>query len=269
MFWIYNKKTVSTKIRNNNIEFDIRDGLSENQRKVLFAFYFLKDSPKYEDVMTYEHGITFDEIKKELKSNKIYNYSDNELKEIINGFSKQKYPILSVNENKEICKTRVFDKMFEGQKGTDYTQDSVLSSLFPNYLCNGGNGYSPHDIADVCEAINRYVNNREISDEEIHNILKDNSDNDLKVIVEAFVNHRISVLGRINRFEYDLYEKTFRILKFGSEKDKKRLSAHLSIEEYEQLMKNQIEKFGNINKELIEEQRNLLEKDALCYFVSI
>ena len=34
-------------------------------------------------------------------------------------------------------------------------------------------------------------------------------------------------------------------------------------------MKNQIEKFGNINKELIEEQRNLLEKDALCYFVSI
>lgn len=269
MFWIYNKKTVSTKIRNNNIEFDIRDGLSENQRKVLFAIYFLKDSPKYEDVMTYEHGITFDEIKKELKSNKIYNYSDNELKEIINGFSKQKYPILSVNENKEICKTRVFDKMFEGQKGTDYTQDSVLSSLFPNYLCNGGNGYSPHDIADVYEAINRYVNNREISDEEIHNILKDNSDNDLKVIVEAFVNHRISVLGRINRFEYDSYEKNFRILKFGSEKDKKRLGAHLSIEEYEQLMKNQIEKFGNINKELIEEQRNLLEKDALCYFVSI
>ena len=102
MFWIYNKKTVSTKIRNNNIEFDIRDGLSENQRKVLFAIYFLNDSPKYEDVMTYENGITFDEIKKELKSNKIYNYSDNELKEIINGFSKQKYPILSVNENKEI-----------------------------------------------------------------------------------------------------------------------------------------------------------------------
>ena len=217
MFWIYNKKTVSTKIRNNNIEFDIRDGLSENQRKVLFAIYFLNDSPKYEDVMTY------DEIKKELKSNKIYNYSDNELKEIINGFSKQKYPILSVNENKEICKTRVFDKMFEGQKGTDYTQDSVLSSLFPNYLCNGGNGYSPHDIADVCEAINRYVNNREISDEEIHDILKDNSDNDLKVIVEAFVNHRISVLGRINRFVYDSYEKNFRILKFGSEKDKKGL----------------------------------------------
>ena len=88
MFWIYNKKTVSTKIRNNNIEFDIRDGLSENQRKVLFAIYFLNDSPKYEDVMTYENGITFDEIKKELKSNKIYNYSDNELKEIINGFSK-------------------------------------------------------------------------------------------------------------------------------------------------------------------------------------
>ena len=113
MFWIYNKKTVSTKIRNNNIEFDIRDGLSENQRKVLFAIYFLNDSLKYEDVMTYENGITFDEIKKELKSNKIYNYSDNELKEIINGFSKQKYPILSVNENKEICITRVFDKMFE------------------------------------------------------------------------------------------------------------------------------------------------------------
>lgn len=269
MFWIYNKKTVSTIIRNNKIEFDIRDGLSENQRRILFAIYFINDSPKYEEVMTYENGITFEEIKKELKRNKINNCSDNDLKEIINEFANQKYPLLSINKNKEICKTRIFDKMFEGQNGTDYTQDSVLSSLFPNYLCNGGNGYSPHDITDVYEAINRYVNNREISNEEIHKILKDKSDNDLKVIVEAFVNHRISVLGRINRLEYDLYERMFKILRFGSEKDKKRLGAHLSIEEYEQLMKNQIVKFENINKELIEEQRNLLEKDALCYFVSI
>ena len=263
MFWIYNKKQVSTKIINNKIEFDIRDGLSDKQRRILFAIYFLADSSKYEDVITYENGVNFDEIKNELKRNKLNNYSDNELEDIIKGFANQNYPLLSINENKEICITRIFDKMFEGQDGTDYTQDSVLSSLLPNFLCNGGNGYSPHDIADVFEAINRYINNREISDEEIHKILKDKSDKDLKNIVEAFVNHRINVLGRINRIEYDLYDEMFRILKFGSEEDEKKLGFHLSIEEYEQLKKEQTVKYGNINKELIEEQRQLLEKDAL------
>ena len=39
----------------------------------------------------------------------------------------------------------------------------------------------------------------EISDEKIHEILKDKSDYDLKIILEAFVNHRINILGRLNR----------------------------------------------------------------------
>ncbi len=258
MFWIYNKKLVSTKIKNNKIDFDFRDGLSDKQRRILFAIYFLADSPKYEDVITYEDDMTFDEIKKELTKNKLDNFSDNELEYIIKGFLNQKYPLLSINKNQEICITRIFDKMFEDQEGTDYTQDSVLSSLFPNFLCNGGNGYSSHDIADVYEAIYKYINNREISDEEIHKILKDKSDKDLKIIIEAFVNHRINVLGRINRIKYDLYDQKFRILKFGSEEDERKMGIHLSIEEYEQLKKEQIVKYGNINKEVLEEQRQFL-----------
>ena len=253
MFWIYNKKEVSTKIKKNKIEFDIRDGLSNKQRRVLFAIYFVDNSPKYEDVITYEHGFTFGEIKKELKRNKLSTFSDNELNDILNGFMNLKYPLLRINENKEICITRIFPNMFEGQEGTDYTQDSVLSSLFPNFLCNGGNGYSSHDISDVFEAINCYINDREISDEKIHEILKDKSDYDLKIILEAFVNHRINILGRLNRIKYDLYDSLSRILKYGSKKEKESLGPLLSIEEYEQLKKEQIKKFGNIDKELIEE----------------
>ena len=136
--------------------------------------------------------------------------------------------------------------MFEGQEGTDYTQDSVLASLFPNFLCNGGNGYSSHDISDVFEAINCYIKDREISDEKIHEILKDKSDYDLKIILEAFVNHRINILGRLNRIKYDLYDRLSRILKYGSKKEKERLGTHLSIEEYEQLKKEQIKKFASV-----------------------
>ncbi len=253
MFWIYNKKAVSAKIRKNKIEFDIRDGLSDKQRRVLVAIYFLDKSPKYEDVMTFEHGFTFGEIKKELKRNKLSTFSDNELNDILNGFMKQKYPLLRINESKEICITQIFHKMFEGQEGTDYTQDSVLSSLFPNFLCNGGNGYSSHDISDVFEAIKCYINDREISDEKIHEILKDKSDYDLKIILEAFVNHRINILRRLNRIIYDLYDRQSRILKYGSEKEKESVNTLISIEEYEQLKKEQIKKIENIDKELIEE----------------
>lgn len=223
MFWIYNKKLESTKIRNNKIEFDIRDGLSELQRTVLFAVYFVQDSPKYEDTLMYEDGLTFEELLKELKSNKVKKYTDAEIKNTVLELSKLKYPLLSINEKHEICLTRIFDKLFEGQGGTDYTHDSVLSSVFPNLLCNGGGGYYPHEIKNVFTAIENFIGNRNISDKEIHKILEDDSEKDLKKIVEAFVNHRINVLGRLNRIEYDRFDKLARILKFGTEKEKKKL----------------------------------------------
>jgi hypothetical protein len=75
----------------------------------------------------------------------------------------------------------------------------------------------------------------------------------LKIILEAFVNHRINILGRLNRIKYDLYDRLSRILKYGSKKEKESLGPLLSIEYYEQLKKEQIKKFGNIDKELIEE----------------
>ena len=257
MILIHNEKAVQTKMKNNDVEFDIRDGLLNNQRWVLFSIHFSEHSLKYEKVWNYEYGMTFDEVKAELKMRNLTNFSDTELESIIESLVKQKYPLLSMNESKEICTTLFFDKMFEGQVGIDYTQDFVLSSLFPNFLCNGGNGYSPHDITDVFEAINRYINDRQISDKEIHIILKNKSDKDLKVIVEAFVNHRINILGRLHRNRYDMFDSFSRILKFGIESDKKKPCRHLSIEEYEQLKNEQIERYGSI--ELLEEQRQLLE----------
>ncbi|EID84029.1 hypothetical protein MSI_25360 [Treponema sp. JC4] len=238
MFWIYDKKTESTKIKKNKTEFDIRDGLSSIQRTVLYAIYFLSESLKYEDIMLYEKGIPFDEIKRELKKNKFTAYSDEEVKNTIKSLTELKYPLLAVNQNREICITRVFDKMFEGQAGVDYSSDFILSSLFPNMLCNGGCGYSEHDINDVFQVISAFIKNRDITDDELHKILKDNSDKNLKILVEAFVNHRINVLGRLNRKKYDLYQKQIEILTNGSEKQKRKLGTHLSIEEYKNLQKN-------------------------------
>ncbi len=265
MFWIYDKKTESTKIKINKTEFDIRDGLSSIQRTVLYAIYFLSESLKYEDTSLYERGVLFDEIKKEMTKDKFSYYSDEELKNAIKSLTELKYPLLAVNQNQEICITRVFDKMFEGQAGVDYSSDFILSSLFPNMLCNGGCGYSEYDINDVFQALTAFIKNRDISDDELHKILKDNSDKDLKILIEAFVNHRINVLGRLNRKEFDLYQKQIEILKNGSEKQKRKLGAHLSIEEYKNLQKKLMSDFGNIDKNVIEEQKLLLEKNALSY----
>lgn len=265
MFWIYNKKTKSTIIKSNKTEFDIRDGVSSIQRTVLFAIYFFSDSLKYEDIMLYEKGISFDEIKREMRKDKFTTYSDGDLKNAIKSLTELKYPLLAINPNQEICITRVFDKMFEGQVGVDYCSDFILSSLFPNMLCNGGCGYTEHDINNVSLAITAFIKNRDITDDELHQILKDNSDKDLRILVEAFVNHRINVLGRLNRKEYDLYQKLIGILEKGSERQKRNLGAHLSIEEYKNLQRNLMADFGNIDKIVIEEQKLLLEKDALSY----
>lgn len=265
MFWIYNKKTKSTIIKSNKTEFDIRDGLSLVQRIVLYTLYALSKSLRYEDTMLYEKGIPFDEIKKEVTKDKFSSYSDEELNAAIKAMTNFRYPLLAINQNQEICITRVFDKMFEGQGGVDYCSDFVLSSLFPNMLCNGGCGYSEHDINDVFQAITAFIQNRNITDNELHKILKDNSDKDLKILVEAFVNHRINVLGRLNRKKYDLYQKLIGILENGSERQKRNLGAHLSIEEYKNLQRNLMADFGNIDKIVIEEQKLLLEKDALSY----
>ncbi len=265
MFWIYNKKTESTKIKSNKIEFDIRDGLSSIQRTVLYAIYFLSDSLKYEDIILYEKGIPFNEIKKEVKKIHFSAYSDEELKNAIKSLTELKYPLLAINQNQEICITRVFDKMFEGQAGVDYSSDFILSSLFPNMLCNGGCGYSEHDINDVFQAITAFIQNRNITDNELHKILKDNSDKDIKILIEAFVNHRINVLGRFNREKYDLYQKVIGILENGSEKQKRKIGVQLSIEEYKNLQRKLMSDFGNIDKIVIREQKMLLEKDALSY----
>lgn len=265
MFWIYNKKTESTKIKNTKTEFDIRDGLSLVQRTVLYAILSLSKSLRYEDVMLYKKGIPFYEIKKEVKKNNFSTYSDEELKNVIKSLTEFKYPLLSINTNQEICITRVFDKMFEGQAGVDYCSDFILSSLFPNMLCNGGYNYPGHDINDVFLAITAFIQNRNITDNELHKILKDNSDKDIKILIEAFVNHRINVLGRFNREKYDLYQKVIGILENGSEKQKRKLGEHLSIEEYKNLQKKLMSDFGNIDKTVIEEQKLLLEKDALSY----
>ena len=263
MFWIYNKKTESTKIKSNKIEFDIRDGLSSIQRTVLHAIYFLSESLKYEDTKLYKEGVLFDGIKKEMTKEKFSYYSDEELKNAIKSLTELKYPLLAINQNQEICITRVFDKIFEGHAGVDYSSDFILSSLFPNMLCNGGCGYSEHDINDVFLAISEFIKNRKITDGELHKILKDNSDKDLKILVEAFVNHRINVLGRLNRKEFDLYQERIEILTHGSEKQKKELGEHLSIEDYKNLQRKLMSDFGNIDKIVLREQKLLLEKDAL------
>lgn len=258
MFWIYDKKIESTKIRDNKIDFDIRDGLSNIQRAVLFAIYDIIQYDKYDD-WGYEKGGKLNEIKARLKQLKLAIFPDKKLKEAVQNLCQTKYPILTINTRDEICITRIFDKMFEGQNGADYTVDFVLSSCFPNFLCNGGMGYAPHELKNVIAAISAFVENREISDEQIHKILNDDSDKDLKKIVEAFVNHRIAVFGCLNRIEYDRWDNLSRILQYGSKEEKARIEPCLSVEEYEKLKSQEIEKLGNINNILIQELEELVK----------
>lgn len=258
MFWLYDKKTESTKIRNNKIDFDIRDGLSNIQRAILFSIYDIITYDKYDD-WVYENGLTPHEIKSRLKHLKLFFCFDENILEAVKNLSQTKYPILAINSKKEICITKIFDEMFNGQEGADYTFDFILSSCFPNLLCNGGIGYVPHELKNVVEAISAFVENREISDEQIHKILNDDSDKDLKKIVEAFVNHRIAVFGCLNRIEYDRWDNLSRILQYGSKEEKARIKSCLSVEEYEKLKCQQIEKLGNINNILIQELEELVK----------
>lgn len=255
MFWIYNKKIESTKIKNSKTGFDIRDGLDANQRTILLAIKFLCDD--YYDCIPYEHGFSIEQIKNELKLNKL---TDETLAKTVQELTLLKYPLLALNSRQEICITRFFDKMFEGQNGTDCSPDFILASAFPNFICNGGQGYLPHDISDAINAIRAFIQNRNIPDEEIHKILKDDSDKDLKKIVEAFANHRISILGRLNRIEYDRYDTLSRILKSGSPKEIQKLGATLPLEKYEELKKELIAKYGNINQLFIDELQELTER---------
>ena len=256
MFWIYDKKIESTKIKNNKIEFDIRDGLSTPQRTILQVIKYLCDEDY--DRLHWKEGFQIEQIKQELKSNKLHKtISETELAETIRLLCSLKYPLLSINNN-EICVTCIFYKMFEGQEGTDYCLDFVLSSVFPNLLCNGGNGYMPHDIKNVVQTIESFIEDRTISDSEIHKILEDETSNDLRKLVAAFVNHRINVLGRMNRIQYDMFDKSVRILKYGPEKEKQKIQ--FDVDYYENLKNEVLESYGNINKTLIEEQKSLLEE---------
>lgn len=225
MFWLYDKKIESTKIRDNKIDFDIRDGLSNIQRAVLFAIYDIITYDKYDD-WVYENGLTPHEIKSRLKHLKLFFCSGEQIQEAVQNLSQTKYPILAINSKKEICITKIFDEMFNGQEGADYTFDFILSSCFPNLLCNGGIGYVPHE---------------------------------LKNVVEAFVNHRIAVFGCLNRIEYDRWDNLSRILQYGSKEEKARIKSCLSVEEYEKLKCQQIEKLGNINNILIQELEELVK----------
>lgn len=256
------KESLNSKIKHNKIEFDIRDGLSTTQRIILQMIRYLCDEDY--DGWHYEEGFSAEQILKEIKTNRLNKMvSPEKFNAEIEKLCNFKYPLLAINEKNEICIRRVFDKMFEGQDGTDYCSDFVLSSLFPNFLCNGGIGYSSHDIKDVVEAVEAFVKNRNISDSEIHEILKDETDKDLKKLVEEFVNHRINVLGRLNRIKYDMFDKSVRILKYGTEKQKQRIQ--FDIDYYENLKNEQIEAYGKINDQLIAEQRELLGKDALSH----
>ena len=262
MFWIYDKKIESTKIKNNKLEFDIRDGLTTTQRTILQVIKYLCDE-NY-NRFTFTEGLQINQIKKELKANKLHKtISEANLEENIKILCNSKYPILSINSKNEICVTYIFYKMFEGQDGTDYCSDFVLSSVFPNLLCNGENGYMPHDIKNVVKVIERFIENKAISDSEIHSILADDSSNDLKKLVEAFANHRINVLGRANRIQYELFDKSVRIFKYGTEKEKQKV--HFDVSYYENLKNEVLESYSNISKVLIEEQKELLEDDTLLY----
>ena len=228
------------KDKNYKIDFDIRDGLDAKQRSILLAVKFLCDYDY--DRIHYEDGFSIEQIKKSLKANKLDSFSDKEIDDATKEMAELKYPLLSINPRQEICITRFFNNMFEGQAGTDYTTDSVLASAFPNLICNGGQGYLPHDIDDAINAVCAFAENRAIIDTEIHKILKDDTDKDLKKIVEAFANHRINVLGRLNRLEYDRFDNLSQTLKYSSPKEIQKLGAHLSIEEYEELKKELVEK---------------------------
>ena len=58
-----------------------------------------------------------------------------------------------------------------------------------------------------------------------------------------------------------MFDKSVRILKYGTEKEKQRV--HFDVDYYENLKNEVLESYSNINKTLIEEQREFLEKDAL------
>ena len=71
------------------------------------------------------------------------------------------------------------------------------------------------------------------------------------------------MLGRINRIQYDMFDKSVRILKYGTEKEKQKVQ--FDVDYYENLKNEVLEAYDNINKTLIEEQREILEKGALSF----
>ena len=72
------------------------------------------------------------------------------------------------------------------------------------------------------------------------------------------------MLGRINRIQYDMFDKSVRILKYGTEKEKQKVQ--FDVDYYENLKSEVLEAYSNLNKTLLEEQRGLIEKGALSFY---